>query len=208
VVTHEMEPMVKGSDDKKSVFQFSHVILAAIGIFAYVGVEVAIANYLGLVDGILSSPENPVTFALYYFMAMMVGRFVGAVALSRVDGAKLNTAYALLAVVLILAFILNINADGMIDNKSAYYALIGLGFLNSILYPVIFSFGIDGIGKYTEEGSSLLVMGIGGGAVIPFVFMNLLGTGITEIIMAFGLVAVCYLFIAYYSYKGYKYEKK
>jgi FHS family L-fucose permease-like MFS transporter len=77
------------------------------------------------------------------------------------------------------------------------WSIVAIGLFNSIMFPTIFTLGIEGLGPLTGKGSSLLIMAIVGGAVIP-VLQGLLADHI-GVQMAFGLPLACYAYIAYYG---------
>jgi fucose permease len=71
------------------------------------------------------------------------------------------------------------------------------------MWPSIFPLGIDGLGRFTEKGSAILIMGIAGGAVIPKIFAQLKDH--YDFQWVFFLIMIpCYLFILYYATKGYR----
>jgi FHS family L-fucose permease-like MFS transporter len=82
----------------------------------------------------------------------------------------------------------------------AMWTVLSIGLFNSIMFPTIFTLGIDGLGKLTNAGSSILIMAIVGGAILP-VLMGAIAdwSGLQS---AFLLPAVCYLYIVYYGFKG------
>lgn len=87
----------------------------------------------------------------------------------------------------------------------AMWALIGVGIFNSIMWPNIFTLSISGLGKYTSQGSSLLVMMILGGAIIPIIQGAMAdGYGVH---MSFIVPVIPYLYIAFFGWKGHKQKK-
>jgi len=90
--------------------------------------------------------------------------------------------------------------------QAALWAVIGIGLFNSIMWSNIFTLAIDGLGKYTSQGSSLLVMSILGGAVIPPIQGALADR--VGIHYSFVIPIFSYIYLTYYGWKGYKYKKK
>ena len=80
------------------------------------------------------------------------------------------------------------------------WSVIAVGLFNSIMFPTIFTLGIDGLGPLTSKASSLLVMAIVGGAVVPLL-QGVLADRI-GVQMAFVLPLVCYAFVAWYGFRG------
>ncbi|WMJ71797.1 sugar MFS transporter [Cytophagaceae bacterium ABcell3] len=191
VITHEMEPLVKEPEDgpRRFVLQFPHLVLGAVAIFAYVGAEVTLGTY------ITRAAED---LAKYYWGGAMAGRFLGAFLLMSFSPRKLIGVFSTIAALLVLTYILSGPAT-----DPSLWPIIAVGLFNSILFPCIFAMGIHGLGKFSEEGSSILIMSIVGGAVIPFIFFNIESTT-----AAFFLPILCYLYISYYGFKGSIYKNK
>ena len=89
----------------------------------------------------------------------------------------------------------------------ALFAVISIGLFNSIMWPVIFNLGIHGMGKRTEMASSLLIMGIIGGAVVPLVIARV-GEYFGAMHYALFIPLICYVFIGFYAVIGHKYNMK
>jgi MFS transporter, FHS family, L-fucose permease len=120
----------------------------------------------------------------------MVGRFIGTVTLRLYKPAKILTFHALAACGLAL---LTMATQGGV----AMWSIIAIGLFNSIMFPTIFTLAIDGLGRHTSQGSSILVMAIVGGAIIP----PLVGK-VADLIglhYCFFIPALCYVYIAWYG---------
>ena len=200
ISTHEDVTAAKAnSGTKASVWKQRHLVLGVAAIFLYVGAEVAIGSFL---VKFLSGPEignfSEKTAAAYvsvYWGCAMVGRFIGSAILQKLrPGSALGyaafIAFALLAVTMLTS------------GDLAMWSVLLIGLFNSIMFPTIFTLGIAGLGPLTGEGSGLLVMGIVGGAVIPLI-QGVIADKI-GIHHAFILPLLCYLFIAFYGFKGSK----
>ena len=168
--------------------------LGTIGIFVYVGAEVAIGSFL---INYISDPAignmaqaQAANYVAFYWGGAMVGRFVGAALLQKLQPSRL-LAVAALCNILLLAT--TMTTHGPI----AVWTVVAIGLFNSIMFPTIFTLGIDGLGPLTGKGSSLLIMAIVGGAIVP-VLQGVLADQI-GIQHAFVLPLVCYAFIAYYG---------
>ncbi len=174
-----------------------HLVLGAIGIFLYVGAEVSIGSFL---VNFLGQPEiaglkemTAAGFVSYYWGGAMVGRFIGSALLQKVNAGKLLGIFALITCALVFTTVFTTGSVAM-------WTILSVGLFNSIMFPTIFTLGIDGLGKLTSQGSSLLIMAIVGGAVIPLAQGALADT--IGIQTAFILPAVCYLYIVYYGFIG------
>jgi FHS family L-fucose permease-like MFS transporter len=139
-----------------------HLVWAIIAQFFYVGAQVCVLSFF--IRFASASAAITQTEASWYAggagLAFMLGRFAGTFFMQFVAPNKLLMLYALLSIVFTLV---SIFAQGIVT----VYALIGIAFFMSIMFPTIFSMGITGLGKDTKLGSSLIVMSIVGGAFLP-----------------------------------------
>lgn len=180
-----------------SAWMYPHLVLGAVGIFVYVGAEVAIGsfmvNFLGESHIAGLSEQEAAKYLTYYWGGAMVGRFIGAAVMQKIAPGKVLAFNAVAACVLVAVAMM---ASGSI----AMWAILAVGLCNSIMFPTIFSLAVSGLGSHTSQGSGILCLAIVGGAVVPLaqgVFADLIG-----IQMAFFLPILCYLFIAYYGLHG------
>lgn len=173
------------------------LVLAMIGIFVYVGAEVTIGTFLVNFIAQPSIAGLPKTAAAervsLYWGGAMVGRFVGAAALRKLDPPRTLGATAIAAFVLAAAGVL-------LRGPAAMWALVGVGLFNAIMFPTIFALGIRGLGPLTSAGSSLLNTSIVGGAVVPF--LAGLVADRAGLSAAFILPALCYVYIAWFGLRG------
>ena len=192
VEDHEHKPG-KLSDALKH----SNLSLGAIGIFVYVGAEVSIGSLLisffGQPDIAGLSQSQAASYVSYYWGGAMVGRFIGSALLQKINPGKLLGVFALIAFSLVVMAVFT-------KGQVAMWAILSVGLFNSIMFPTIFTLGINGLGRLTSQGSSILIMAIIGGAIIPLMQGIIADTyGIQK---AFALSATCYLYIIYYGFKG------
>lgn len=198
--TEAAEPLVKNGDSaKKFIIQFPHVILGGVAIFCYVGAEVTIGRYL---SASVSTNIVPEIIVPMYWGGALVGRFLGVGILSKISPRKLIGINSIIAALLVILFIFTFNSEQ--NNENAYYILASVGLFNSILFPCIFTMGIDGLGRFSENGSSFLIMSIVGGAIIPMIWGNLFDVSLT---LAFIMIVMAYIYISFYGFKGSRYEK-
>jgi FHS family L-fucose permease-like MFS transporter len=181
----------------RSIWSFSHTVLGMVGIFFYVGVEIALAaiaiQYCKQ-QGI-SSVETAGFLVTLYYLFIMAGRFIGSALMSVIKAEKMLVVLGIFGVVLMLVSMLT-------TGQVAIWSLVLCGLANSIMYPTIFTLGIAELGPMTSKGSGVITIGNVGGAVIPPVF-GLLADKI-GIQYAFVVPIICYVFIAYYGLSGYK----
>jgi FHS family L-fucose permease-like MFS transporter len=183
----------------KSVWQYRHLVLGAVGIFTYVGAEVAIGSFL---INYISQPgignisqQRAAALVGFYWGGAMVGRFIGSALLQKIETGKLLGIHAIVACLLVLTSM-------MTGGHVAMWTILAVGLFNSIMFPSIFTLGIAELGPLTGDGSGVLIMAIVGGALIPVAEGALADRiGIQH---AFILPAICYLYIMYYAFKGSK----
>lgn len=114
-----------------------------------------------------------------------------------------NRTVAYFAIAVIGLLLVGVIAEGSL----AMWAIIAIGLFNSVMFPTIFDLAIKGLGRNTSQGSSLLVMAIVGGAIVPplqGLFADLSG----NLQLSFIVPMLCYAFIVYYGFAGYKIRKK
>ena len=168
------------------------LFLAALGIFLYVGAEVAIGsfliNYFQLPSIGNLTAAQAAKYVSFYWGGAMAGRFIGSYILTKVrTGVALGIA-ALIAGTLVVTSMLTFGHVAM-------YSIIAVGLFNSIMFPSIFTLGLADLGPLTGRGSSLMVQAIVGGAIIP-VIQGKIADSSAGVHHAFVLPVICYLYIA------------
>lgn len=197
VIQHKDNNQAKG----KSVFhalRHNHLAWGVVAQFFYVGAQVCIFSLF-----ILYATESAgitKTEAAYYLgicgLAFLIGRFFGTFLMGYIRPERLLAIYAGINIVLC---IVAITASGMVT----IYTVIGTCFFMSIMFPTIFSLGIRDIGGDTEYGSSLLIMSIVGGAILPPVF-GYISDFTGDIRKGYIVPLICFAVILYYGLKGFK----
>ncbi len=178
---------------------YKHLVLGVVAIFVYVGAEVSIGsliiNYMAEPHIAGLAEEEASHYVANYWGLALIGRIVGVLLMFFVAGNIMLAVNALAAVLLLLLVSFG-------DGQPAYYALIGVGFFNSLMFPTIFSLAVAKLGPLTSRGSGLLCTAIIGGALIP-VLQGLVADGV-NLQLSFLVPLVCYIYIAYYGFKGWK----
>jgi len=192
---HDEQP----NETEISLFGHKHLLLGAVGIFCYVGAEVAIGsfmiNFLGE-DNIVNLEESQAAkYISWYWGGALAGRFLGALVMQKIAANKVLIFNAIAAVMLLLAVVLGHGTFAMV-------AILMLGLCNSIMFPTIFSLAVCNLGNQTSKGAGVLCLAIVGGAIIPML-QGVLADRI-GIQLSFVLPIVCYGYIIFYGWKGYK----
>lgn len=205
IVSRLRLPVIHGSNDDvnetvstaKSVFSFRNLNLGVIAIFAYVGAEVSVGTFLTnyIADLLKITESDANTFVAFYWGLMLVGRLVGSVLLKSV---KASLILGISAVVAIMFIGISVNVTGYL----AVWTMVAVGLCNSMMFAIIFSLAINGLGKYTTQASGLLSTAIAGGAIISFCQGLLIDNSTWAV--AFMLPLVCYVYILFYGLNGYK----
>ncbi len=212
-----------------SIWKHPNLIFGAIGIFVYVGGEVAIgssiSNYLALDNiGSFISPSTIPDAAVRYRAALaeaakyislywggaMVGRFIGSALLQKIKTSTLLAFAAIMAALLVTVSVLS-------AGHVAMWSILAVGLFNSIMFPCIFTMGIAELGPLTGDGSGLLNMAIVGGAIIPYLvgrvavlinsrYYPTMVQGETSwgqgMHYALILATLCYLYILFFALSG------
>jgi FHS family L-fucose permease-like MFS transporter len=180
-----------------SVWRHRNLVMGTVGIFAYVGAEVSIGsflvNYMNLADVGNLRPEVAAKYLTFYWGGAMIGRFIGSAVLQKIPTRVALGFNAVVAAALVCLSMLSVGHVAM-------WALLLVGLFNSIMFPSIFTLGIEGLGPLTGEASGLLIMAIVGGAIIPEL-QGLLADRV-GLHHAFILPVSCYLYILFFAVKG------
>ncbi len=185
--------------NKTSIWQFPHLVLGALTLFIYVGVEtlslstaVDYAKALGLAD--------PDLYAWIPSIGMVVGYICGIILIPKyLDQAKAMRICAWIAVIGSLAIVL-------LPAEISIWAIFLMSLGCSLMWPALWPLAMADLGKFTKSGSALLTMAIAGGAVIPTIFGFLQGSVGAQ--AAYWLALPCFLLILYYGTAGYKIRTK
>lgn len=205
-----------------AVLSNGRLLAGALGIFVYVGAEVALGSYMvnyglhlnvhelmqsspllermaGLAASIKGQsvldmdPKGKLGVLLtFYWGGAMLGRFIGAALMQKVKPGLLLGLFASLAVAMVVS-------SSVTAGLSALLLLLGVGLCNSIMFPTIFTLGIEQLGDAKPQGSGILCTAIVGGAVIPPTFGWLVD--VSGFALALVLPALCYAYIAGFGYR-------
>lgn len=196
------------TDDDQPLIDFSvlkrrHLRWGVIAQFFYNGGQTALnslflvycCNYAGL-------PESTATtFFGLYMLAFLLGRWIGTALMIRFKPQNMLTVYAIVNVALCGVIV-------VFGGMTGLYAMLGVSFFMSIMYPTQFSLAIDGLGNQTKSGSAFLVMAIVGNACLPQLTAYIMHHNPQIYQIAYLVPLVCFIFCAYYGWKGYKVETK
>ncbi|MDV6330900.1 sugar MFS transporter [Asticcacaulis sp. 201] len=154
-----------GETDKRSLFSFPNLWLGFVCIFFYVGVEVMAGDAIGTYGHAFGLPLDETKFlGTATMVAMLIGYILGFVTIPRFVSQERYLALSAILGVLLTA------CAYLTKGYVSVGCVAALGFANAMMWPAIFPLGIRGLGRFTETGAAILVMGIAGGAVLPQLF--------------------------------------
>jgi MFS transporter, FHS family, L-fucose permease len=184
----------------KGIWHYKHLIRGVITEFFYVGAQVGVTSFvIRFTEHTLpGTPEKTAAnYLKWHLFGFMIGRFAGSAMMKRIAPPKLLGLFSTAgAVCTILAIFMT--------GAAPVWAVVLLGFFDSIMFPTIFALSIKNLGPYTKLGSSLLVMSIIGGAIVPALMGYI--SDHSSIQAAFGVPLFCYAVVIYFSFSGYKLE--
>lgn len=186
---------------KTSIFQFPFLLLGVIAIFCDVGLEIVAGDTIisyGLSQGI------PISIAKYFtsftMIAMIIGYTIGVIAIPRyISQSQALKICAILGIILTGLAIVSPSMMSVI-----FIALLGMA--NSLIWPSVWPLAIEGLGRFTRVGSSLLIMANLGGALLPLLYGRIADIATPQ--QAYIVVLPCYFFILYYAISGHKVGKR
>lgn len=195
----------ENNSQSSSIFQFPHLFLGMGAVFLYIGAEtLSLGTVLDFAiqlnlpafkvfDINILAPEIFVSYATF---SMIIGYLAGIVLIpkyiSQQDALKYSSILGLAITVLVLSF----------PSNWSVFLVASLGIANAVMWPAIWPLSLAGLGKFTKTGSSVLVLGIVGGAVIPLVFGWM--ADIVSFQSAYWICVPCYVYILYFAVKGYR----
>lgn len=196
-------PEIKEENDEAthkpqgSILGEKNLILGVIAQFFYVGAQVCVSSFfIRFSDKVAGVEEKSAAYLLSgALLGFMIGRFVGTYLMRFIAPSRLLMIYSIINFGLLL---FAVSASGMM----AIYALVGVEFFMSIMFPTIFALSIRGLGDKTKIGSSLVIMSIVGGAVFPVIMGRV--SDISNIQVSYIVPAVCFIVVLIFAIKNLK----
>ncbi|MGC1547746.1 MAG: sugar MFS transporter [Rhodanobacter sp.] len=178
------------------IFSFPHLWLGVLCLFLYVGVEVMAGDAIGIYGQGFGLPLDATKhFTSYTMFAMLLGYVAGLALIPRYISQQ-----RYLAISAVLGVLFTLGAF-FTHGYLSVACVAALGFANAMMWPAIFPLAIKGLGRYTEIGSALLIMGIAGGAIVPQLFAHLKQHFDFQLVFML-LMVPCYLYILFYGMRG------
>ena len=203
---HESEEVAKANFDKKNIFQFPHLILGAVAIFLHVGTQViSIDTIIGYADSMHLNLLEAKVFPSYTLTTTICGYVLGIVCIpkfiSQTNALRICTLLGFTLALLILFTGGQVTFLGHTADISIWF-LVLLGLPNSLIWAGIWPLALDGLGRFTKLGASLLIMGLCGNAILPSIYgyyADKIGVH-----YAYWVLLPCYLYLIYYAVYGHR----
>jgi FHS family L-fucose permease-like MFS transporter len=203
---HESEEVAKANSGKLSVLQFPHLVLGAIAIFLHVGTQViAIDTIIGYATSMNIQLLEAKVFPSYTLTAAICGYLLGIVAIPKLITQKnMLRVCTLLGTLLTLLIVFTHGQILLLGHHAdiSIWFVVCLGLPNALIWAGIWPLALDGLGKYTKEGSGLLIMGLSGNAILPLIYGTF--ADLYDVKAAYWVLLPCYLYLVYYAFKGHK----
>lgn len=202
----EIEHDKADNSESKSILAHPWLILGALAIFFHVGTQViavdTIINY-GVSQGLSLNVAK--VFPSYVLTMTITGYFLGIVLipkfLNQHTALKINTLLGLILSLLIVFAQSEINFLGVKADISIWFIVL-LGFANSLIWAGIWPLAINGLGNLTKIGSSIMIMGLSGNAIMPLIYGHF--ADLTDTKTAYWVLIPCFIYIVFYTFYGYK----
>lgn len=205
----ENEELAAANSDKSNIFQFPHLVLGAIAIFIHVGTQViaidTIINYAGSMNIPLLEAK---VFPSYTLFVTICGYLLGIICIpriiSQVNALRICTVLGLFLTLLIVFCKSDVVILGHQTDISIWFVVL-LGFGNSLIWAGIWPLALDGLGRFTKLGGSLLIMGLCGNAILPLAYGHF--ADVYDLRTAYWVLFPCYLYLIFYAIRGYQIKK-
>lgn len=202
----ESEEVAIANSDKKNIFQFPHLILGAIGIFLHVGTQViAIDTIIGYANSMQINLMEAKVFPSYTLFATICGYVLGIICIPKfirqVNALRICTCLGTILTLLIIytqgqVTFLNLRAD-----ISIWFVVL-LGLANSLVWAGIWPLALDGLGRFTKLGASIMIMGLCGNAILPLCYGYV--ADLYNVRNAYWVLFPCYLYLVFYAFYGHR----
>ncbi|GAB2476629.1 L-fucose:H+ symporter permease [Hymenobacter qilianensis] len=185
----------RGAEANRPLLREKNLLLGVVAQFFYIGAQVCVSSFfIRFAQQVANIGEKSAArYLSAALLGFMIGRFIGTFLMRYIPAPRLLAVYSLLNFFLVLLAVI-------LPGKFSVYALMGVEFFMSIMFPTIFSLSIRGLGGKTKEGSSLVIMAIVGGAVFPVLMGRV--SDMSTIQTAYLVPAFCFLVVFYFALKN------
>jgi glucose/galactose transporter len=202
----ETDEVATANFSKKSIFEFPHLILGAVAIFLHVGTQViAIDTIIGYAGSMKIDLLEAKVFPSYTLFATICGYILGIICIpkfiSQVNTLRFCTILGVVLTLLITNVSGTITLLGHTADVSIWFVVL-LGFANSLVWAGIWPLALDGLGRFTKLGASVMIMGLCGNAIMPLFYGYF--ADLYDVRAAYWVLFPCYIFLVFYAIQGHK----
>ena len=202
----ESPAIARNNAGKRNIFQFPHLMLGAMAIFLHVGTQVvAIDTIIGYANSMHINLMEAKVFPSYTLFATICGYCFGIFAIpkfiSQLNALKICTMLGAVFVLLIIFTRGQVNFLGHVADISIWFVVL-LGLANSLVWAGLWPLALDGLGRFTKLGASVLIMGLCGNALIPLIYGWLADK--LNVREAYWVLFPCYLYLLFYAFYGHR----
>ena len=206
---HESTEVASANSSKKSIFQFPHLILGAIGIFVHVGAQViSIDTIIGYANSMQINLLEAKVFPSYTLTAQITGYILGIICIPKfirqVNALRLCTVLGVVFTLLIIFAKGNVTFLGHAADISIWFVVL-LGFANSMIWAGMWPLALDGLGRFTKLGGSVMIMGLCGNAIMPLFYGHF--ADLYNVRLAYWVLLPCYLYLVFYAFYGHQIKR-
>ncbi|MEP7108068.1 MAG: sugar MFS transporter [Ferruginibacter sp.] len=194
---------------KTNIFQFPHLILGAIGIFLHVGSQViAIDTIIGYANSMHISLIEAKVFPSYTLSAQICGYILGIICIPKfikqVNALRICTLLGLIFTLFIIYANGQVSFLGHSADISIWFVVL-LGFANSMVWASMWPLAMEGLGRFTKLGASIMIMGLCGNALLPLFYGYL--ADLYNVRNAYWILFPCYLYLVFYAFYGHRIKR-
>jgi len=202
----ESAEVATANADKKSIFQFPHLILGAVSIFLHVGTQViAIDTIIGYANSMHINLLEAKIFPSYTLFATICGYILGIICIprwiSQVNALRICTLLGASLTLLIIYAKGQVTFLGHTADISIWFVVL-LGLANSLVWAGLWPLALDGLGRFTKLGASVMIMGLCGNAIVPLFYGYVADASTVR--EAYWVLFPCYLYLMFYAFQGHR----
>lgn len=203
---HESAEVAEANSGKTSIFQFPHLILGAVAIFLHVGTQVIAidtvipyANSFGI--GLMEAKVFPSYTLAFTILGYLIGISLIPKVISQVNVLRICTLLGTAFTLMIIFTSGQVTVLGITTDVSIWFVVL-LGLANSLVWAGIWPLALDGLGRFTKLGASIMIMGLCGNAIMPLAYGAVADA--VNVQQAYWVLFPCYLYLVFYAVHGHK----
>lgn len=205
----ESTEVATANSGKKNIFQFPYLILGALAIFLHVGTQVvAIDTIISYANSMGIQLLEAKVFPSYTLFATICGYMLGILLIpkyiSQANALRVCTILGIIFTLLIIFAHGQVALLGHTADISIWFVVL-LGLANSLVWAGIWPLALDGLGRFTKLGASILIMGLCGNAILPLFYGYF--ADLYNVRSAYWVLFPCYVYLVFYAFYGYRVKR-